>query len=205
MSYAKNVGLREAASLLKKQFLNSSKKEERLPPSELPELTLEYHEVLQAYGFSKEFCNAYEFGYCKQKSIMAGKIAFLVRDKMKQATGYVGISLKDNKWYFPKKFTLSVYNIHRCLEKTSIILVVNPLDALKIISFGWLQTVAILTKSMTKEQEEDLSKFKQILVIHNEPDNIASRLSNRSFVRKIKPTKEISSMTKDEFIQSIKS
>lgn len=202
LSINKGISLREAAAELQKQFMTEKPKE--LPPSDIPQLTLEYHDVLTGYGFSKEFCQAYEFGYCKQKSIMAGKIAFLVRDKLKQVTGYIGVSLKDNKWHFPKKFSLSVYNIHRCMEKTSVILVVNPLDALKVISFGWLQTVAILTPSMTKEQEEDLKRFKQILVIHKEPDNIAARLSNHSFVRKIIPPKELTSMTKEEFIEILK-
>lgn len=222
VSLYKDIDLRSAASELKAQFLSENKKqndknyyrgkqnkqnesEKTLNEKQvqIPELNLEYSDILKASGFTEDFCKEYEFGLCKRKSIMSGKIAFKVKNENGNTMGYVGFSPKDSKWHFPKNFKLSVYNIQRCVEKTSIILVVNPLDCLKIISFGWQQTVAILSPSMTSEQEEELKRFKQILVIHKEPDNIVQRLSQSSFVRKIIPSKEISQMTKEEFAEMI--
>ena len=203
-SRQKEIDLRTAAAELKHTFMNGKVETSNdVKPVELPDLTLEYHDMLKGYGFSKEFCEKYEVGYVKQKSIMAGKIAFRVRDRENKATGYVGVSMKDASWLFPKNFTLSVYNLHRCLSDKAVMLVVNPLDALRLISFGWNKTVAILTPSITKGQEEQLKTFKSILVIHKEPDNIITRLSSQSFVKKIVPTKELALYTKEEFAELI--
>lgn len=79
-----------------------------------------------------------------------------------------------------------------------MIVTVNPFDALRIVSLGETCVVSLLAKSMTNEQEEELKKYKQILLLHSEPMNIVSRLSCYSFIKTLKLAKAISEMPNHE-------
>lgn len=187
----KEIDLRTAASELKKQFLTKPKERKR----ELPDLKLEWTPYLEKRGISEQVFKEYEVGLVKQKSVVAGKISFKVYDENGSHTGYIGYKEEDGSWFFPKGFKRTLYNVQRLQDKKSVIVTVDPFDALRLVSLGFNQVTSLLAKSMTDEQAEQLNKFKYILLFHPEPTNVINRLFTTSFIKApvlSKPLKEYS-------------
>jgi len=173
------IDVRAAASKLKAQFLS---KKNDMPIRDIPNLKLEYHNYLNERGVSKQVAEEYEVGFVTQRSIMSGRIAFKVYNVKKENLGYIGYKVENDNWFFPKGFKRPLYNSHRIEDKDFVIITTNPFDALRIISFGEKRVVSLLANSMCNEQEEELKKFKNILVLHNNSINIVNRLSKFCFV-----------------------
>lgn len=172
----KNIDIRTAAAELKQVFL----KEQKQPPKELPVLELHYCKFLEDKGISKEMAKEYEIGLVKQHSIISGKIAFKMYDENGVHTGYVAYNPQKDEWFFPKGYQRDLFNIHR-IQGDSVFLTVSISEALELIKQG-KQAVALLGKSMTERQEEQLKRFSYISVQHPEPDNIIVRLAKFAFV-----------------------
>lgn len=174
------IDLREAAKLLKTQFLSDEK--EHTPKRVIPNLALEHHNYLLERGITREVAEQYEVGYVKQRSVMAGRIAFKIYDSKEIHLGYIGYKVEDGTWFFPKGFKRPLYNEHRVKSSDFVIVTTDPFDVLRIISLGINKVVCLLANSMTSEQEEELKRFKKILLLHKEPQNILSRLSTECFI-----------------------
>jgi hypothetical protein len=202
LSFHKNIELREAAAELKKQFL--SKQKEAKPKREMPNLTLEWNPYLQERGITPEIASEYEVGNVKQRSIVAGRIAFKIYDHSGKHSGYIGYKIEDSSWFFPKGFKRPLYNAHRLQDIKSIIVTVDPFDALRIASLGFKQVASFLANSMTAEQEEQLKKFKYILLFHKEPENVVKRLYNTSFIKAPVLSRPIKEMSDEELMDKIK-
>ena len=202
VAHHKQVDLREAASLLKTHFLSNEKvvKHQR----EIPDLTLEYHDYLAQRLIDPKLAKEFEVGFVKQRSIMAGRIAFKIYDHSGNHNGYVGYKTEDSSWYFPKGSKRPLYNVFRVIDTKSVIVTVDPFDALRIISMGMQQVVSLLANSMTVEQEEQLKKFKYILLFHTEPENIVNRLYSTSFIKAPVLNKPIQEMSNQELMNIIK-
>ena len=202
VAHHKQIGLREAATLLKSQFLSNEKvvKHQR----EIPDLTLEYHDYLAKRLIEPNLAKEFEVGFVKQRSIMAGRIAFKIYDHLGNHTGYFGYKPEDSSWYFPKDSKRPLYNVFRLKDTKSVIVTVDPFDALRIISLGIPQVVSLLTNSMTAEQEEQLKKFKYILLLHNVPENIVNRLFSTSFIKAPLLVKPLQEMSNQEMMNMIK-
>jgi len=177
LSKHKGLDLRSAAQELKKQFLIEAKE----PLRELPNLELHYCPFLEEKGFSKEFCEEYEIGLVKQHSIMAGKIVFKTYNELGQHSGYVGYNFTKDEWFFPKGFKRTLYNAHR-IKSDEVYLTVSIWETLNLIKQG-ISSVALIGKSMTDIQADQLSQFTRVVLVHPEPDNIIVRLSKKSFVK----------------------
>lgn len=202
VAHHKQIDLREAASLLKTQFLSNEKvvKHQR----EIPDLTLEYHDYLAKRLIEPNLAKEFEVGFVKQRSIMAGRIAFKIYDHLGNHTGYFGYKPEDISWYLPKGSKRPLYNVFRLKDTKSVIVTVDPFDALRIISLGIPQVASLLTDSMTAEQEEQLKKFKYILLLHNEPENIVNRLFSTSFIKAPLLVKPLQEMSNQEMMNMIK-
>ena len=200
LAYQKGIELREAASELKKQFLAKPSE----PKREIPNLSLEWHDYIEKRGINPDIAREYEIGFVKQRSIVAGKIAFKVYNNSSQHIGYIGYKLDDDKWFFPKGFKRPLYNSFRLSDNKAVILTVDPFDALRIISLGFKQVTSLLANSMTSEQEEQLKHFKYILLLHNEPKNIVQRLYETSFVKAPALSKPLSELSEKDLINLIK-
>lgn len=196
VAHHKKIDLREAAMLLKTQFLNN--KNDYTPKREMPELKLEYHEYLATRQISPSIAKEFEVGYVKQRSIMAGSIAFKICDASAAHIGYVGFKPKDKSWFFPKGFIRPLYNLHKVIDRKGIIVTVDPFDALRIINLNISQVVSLLSSSLTTVQEEELKKFKYIILLHSEPDNIINRLYSSCFIKAPKIYKPLSEMNDKE-------
>jgi DNA primase len=202
VAHYKKVDLRESAMLLKAEFL--SKKTEAKPKRDIPNLTLEWHPYIQERGISEEVFKEYELGYVKQRSIVAGRIALKVYDHEGKHIGYIGYRESDGNWYFPKGFKRPLYNAFKVKDTKSVIVTVDPFDALKIASLGFKQVVSLLANSMTTEQEEQLKKFRYILLFHPKPENIVYRLYPTSFIHALVLSKPIKEISEQELVKIIK-
>lgn len=192
VSNHKQIGLREAASLLKHTF---TVKEEHSPKREMPNLLLNYDSYFAERHIKPEVVAEYEAGYVKQRSLVAGRIAFKVYNHEGNHIGYVGYKKDDKSWFFPKGFVRPLYNVHKINDFKFVIVTTDPFDTLRIISLGIPQAVSLLAKSMTTEQEEQLKKFRFVLLFHPEPENIVSRLSSSTYIKApvlLKPLQEYS-------------
>ena len=193
LSNIKGIDLRTAALEIKTQFQSQAQD----PKKELPNLLLEHHKLLEPYGITEEIAKDYEVGFVRQKSIFAGKIAFKVFDENGKHTGYIAYDNKTGNWLFPKNFKRTVYNIHRVKEPFAIV-VPSTFDVFHLLSIGYPNTVALMAKSMTEEQERQLKAFKHILLLHSEPDNIVIRLSKHLFIQAPRFNKNISELSEDD-------
>jgi len=177
LAHKKGVDLRSAAKELKDQFLTAPKP----PKRELPNLELHYCPFLKDKGISEELAKEYEVGLVKQHSIISGRIAFKIYDENKVHTGYVAYNFQKDEWFFPKGFQRELYNIHR-ITGEEVHLVVSTWEVLELAKQN-IPAVALIGKTMTDKQAEQLLRFKRITLIHPEPDNIVIRLSKTSFVK----------------------
>ena len=156
----KQIELREAASLLKTQFLSGNK--EHKPKRDIPNLTLEYHDYLAERHIKPEVAKEYEVGFVKQRSIMTGRIAFKLYDEEGNSIGYIGYKLSDDSWLYPKGYIPPLFNIHKVKSRKFVIITEDPFDALRIISLGIPHVVSILDFFMTDAQCEQLKMFPHI-------------------------------------------
>lgn len=202
VAHYKQIDLREAALLLKTQFL-STKKEVK-PKRELPNLILEWDPYIEERGINLDVVKEYEIGLVKQRSIITGRIAFKIYDHEAKHIGYIGYKTEDGSWFFPKGFKRPLYNAFRLKDIKSVIVTVDPFDALRIVSLDYRQVTSLLANSMTAEQEEELKKFKYVLLLHKEPENIVNRLSGTSFVKAPVLSKPLKDLSDDELINLIK-
>lgn len=179
LSIIENIGLREAAKILKSYFLDETAN----PKKDIPELELHYVQKLAELGISEVVAKEYEVGYVKQRSIMQGKIAFKIYDDQGEVTGYVGWHPENEKWFFPKDFKRPLYNLNKIESYEEVIVTVSPFDCLSHIGIGITNCVALISKSMTDTQERLLQRFDKIILLHPEPDNIILRLAKSCFVK----------------------
>lgn len=154
VSALKGIDLRTAAKLLKDQFLATKTQEE--PKRPIPTLELEYHPFL-AQICPEDVCKGLKVGFCKQKSIMSGRICFKVGEH------YIGYSLEKEDWLFPKGFKRdTLWNIENC-DKDIIFITKDPLVALLMIAHGYHNTASIMGTKPTVEQDEIVSRFRVAL------------------------------------------
>lgn len=202
VAHYNEIDLREAAILLKTQFLTQQKVIAH--KRDIPELALEYHSYLSERGIQPEIAKEYEVGYVHQRSIVSGRIAFKIYNNSNTGIGYVGYKPENKNWFFPKGFKRPLYNAHRLNNTKHVIVTVDPFDTLRIISLGIKQVASLLANSMTTDQEEELKKIKFILLFHHEPENIVNRLYHSSFIKAPVLFKPISEMSDTELMTLIK-
>lgn len=202
VSRHKQVDLREAASLLKHTFLTKS---EHAPKREIPNLLLNFDSYFTERHIKPEVVAEYDAGFVSQRSIVAGRIAFKIYDHGGNHCGYIGYKKEDKSWFFPKGFVRPVYNLHKIKDFKSVIVTTDPFDTLRIITLGFPQAVSLLAKSMTAVQEEQLRKFRFVLLLHPEPENIVSRLASMTFIKAPTLTKPLSEYSNQELNEIIKS
>lgn len=198
----KNIDLREAALLLKHEFL--SKRKDVQPKRGLPDLTFEYHSYLTNRSIPPDIAKQYEVGYVKQRSIITGRIAVKIYDPNGKHIGYVGYKKGDNSWFFPKGVKRPLYNLHRIVDRKAVIVTVDPFDALRIISLKIENIVSLIANTMTAEQEEALKQFRYILLLHKEPENIVNRLYSSSFIKAPVLSKPLQELSTQEIMSLIK-
>jgi len=192
----KQLDPRSACELLIKEFLRTPDP----PKREIPNLSLEYGPEVQALGLSEETAQNFEIGICKQRSIMAKKIAFKLYDQSGNHAGYIGKEVKKDGWFYPKGLKRSfLYNGNRA-NGDYCILVPSALDCALLHQLGFPFSLSLLGLSPTKEQVQALIRFRRILLIHPDPHNTILKLAPQSFVKAI--TYQITADTTPDKIKS---
>lgn len=202
VAHRKHLELRAAASLLKSQFLIGEKVV--TPKRDIPDLELLWDSYIQERGINPEIAKEYEVGFVSQRSIIAGRIAVKMYDREGNHIGYIGFKKEDGTWFFPKGFIRPLYNSHRLSDTNAVIITTDPFDALRIVSLDIPYVVSLLAYSMTPTQEEQLKKFKYILLLHKEPLNITSRLCSTSFIKAPTLLKPLKDMSDEELLSILK-
>lgn len=200
LSYKNKIDAREAASILKKEFLLN---EEAKLIRDIPILTHSYDDYLMERGISREVAEEYEVGFVKQRSIMAGRIAFKIYGYNSENLGYIGYKVSTDNWYFPRGFKRPLYNAHKIEDKNLVIVTTDPFDALRIISLKEKNVVSLLACSLTSEQENELKKFNRIILLHKKPENIILRLSRYTSIKAPALSKEVKVFTDEELMNII--
>jgi hypothetical protein len=185
--------LRDCALELKRHFLS----EPRTPKLEIPVLELDHtHADVRKLGIDVETAEFFDIGYCGQKSIMAGKVAFKIIDHNNGHMGYIGI--KEEKWFYPKGFKRdTLYNFYK-QKQEAVILTVSVLDVIHIHGLGFPFVVGLMGKSATSSQLELLWRFKRIFLLHPKPENIRNRLMEFVFLKAPLLEKPVRELTKDD-------
>lgn len=169
----KNISLRTAAEYLYNQFMAT---ENVL----IPEYDLHYCEFLAKEGISEETAKDWEIGLVKNhKGPAAGRIAFKVKDVNGEKVGYALYNPKDKSWFYFKGYQHNhLYGLDR-VKGDSVVLLSNPLEAVRFNSNG----IALTHPGLTKPQENLLTKFSFIEVMCPEYENIVLKLVKGSFVK----------------------
>jgi DNA primase len=194
------IGLRESALILDNEFIHEAKPKQ----VDMPILELHYVKELEKFGISEEIAKEYEIGLVKQRSIMNGRIAFRMYDEFRKPIGYVGWHPKKQNWLFPKGLKRPLFNIERVETNENVVVTVDLFDCMRIIGLGFTNTVCLIAKSLTEKQEELLQGFKSILLLHPEPDNIASRLAKHSYIKAPELIKPLSNHSDEEILSLLK-
>jgi hypothetical protein len=179
LSLHRHVSLRDAAIELKKQFQTARPE----PKREIPELELYYTPEVKELGITEETAKAYEIGLVKQKSIMAGKVAFRVYDKDGKPIGYIGF--KDGRWFYPKGFEAGkhLYNYNRRNGSNFCALCPSPLAAIAYHQNSKDgRVIGMFSQSLSDDQIELIKVFKYVMLLHPKPENILARLSKLCYV-----------------------
>ena len=84
---------------------------------------LTYNKFIEAQGFDEEVCKLYEFGSPKGKTMLAGSVAFTVRDENGKKIAYYGIRMKDLKPIFHNSFNPEHYlwGYYRITDKDKVL------------------------------------------------------------------------------------
>jgi predicted RNA-binding Zn-ribbon protein involved in translation (DUF1610 family) len=75
---------------------------------------LQYNKYLENIGLTEKFCRDYEIGVPKGKTMLAGCVAFTVKDETGLKVAYYGIKMKDRKPVFHKTFNPELYLYNLC-------------------------------------------------------------------------------------------
>lgn len=177
-AYHCNCSVTEAAKMITEKLF----KESKLPEREIPDLKLHYSPAIERLGISIETCRALDVGLVKERSVMAGKIAFTIKDNEGNKVGYVGWS-QSQGWYFPKGHkNIYLYNVNNC-KKSEVKLVTDTFDVVRLYQQG-IDAISLMSSNMTDEQEAIIkAKFSTVIVALKNPANIVMRLANSCFVK----------------------
>ena len=78
-----------------------------------------YHDFIKTRGITEEMCRFLEIGIPKGKTMLAGSVAFAVRDDKGMKVAYYGIKMKECKPVFHNSFNPELYLYNFCNLKFS--------------------------------------------------------------------------------------
>ncbi len=73
-----------------------------------------YNDFIKSKGIGEEICKALEIGVPKGKTMLAGSVAFAVRDSKGMKIAYYGVKMKDGKPVFHNSFNPELYLYNFC-------------------------------------------------------------------------------------------
>jgi hypothetical protein len=107
------------------------------------------HPCVKALGIQEDILTAFGVGYYRGRGMMGNRIVIPVYNTTKQLIAYAGLHPLERTYTYPPKFRkeLELYNVSGALAEGAdqgVILVRHPLEALMLISAGYMNAVAIM-------------------------------------------------------------
>jgi len=158
----KGITWDEAKEVLLQSHLSKAKK---LTEELKMQYELVYNDFLKSKELSEEACKLGEIGVPKGKTMLAGSVAFTVRDETGLKIAYYGIKMKDGKAVFHNSFNPEKYlwGYHRATDKESILLFTTDMFKCAKFQTNGLQSVCNFNLPyISKEQMELIKDFKYI-------------------------------------------
>jgi len=116
----KGIDWKEANEFLSSKALNEIAK--KITEELNINYELVYNDFIKCKGISEDMCHFLEIGVPKGKTMLAGCVAFAVRDEEGKKVAYYGIKMKDEKAVFHKSFNPELYLYNFCnLDRKEIV------------------------------------------------------------------------------------
>ena len=116
------------------------------------------HPSVQALGIREDTLTSFGVGYYGGRGMMHNHIVIPIFNRNRELIAYAGYHPEERTYTYPPKFRreLELYNLGcACAadgEDRGLILVRHPLEALMLISAGYLNTAAIMGEDISEEQ-----------------------------------------------------
>ncbi|MEN6350375.1 MAG: CHC2 zinc finger domain-containing protein [Syntrophomonas sp.] len=133
---------------------------------------LHYGEFLKSKGVTEEECTLFEIGIPKGKTMLAGSVAFTVRDENGKKIAYYGIKVKDGKPIFHNSFNPEKYlwGFHRITNKESpLFFTTDMFQCLRLLSGGFQSVCNFGLPYISREQMELIKDFSYICLMVEKP------------------------------------
>ena len=120
------------------------------------------HPSVKALGIREDILTAFGVGYYRGRGMMGDRIVIPIYNSGRQLIAYAGFHPEEHTYTYPPKFRkeLELYNLvgarAALADDQSLILVRHPLEVLMLVSAGYLNAIAMLGESISKEQVEML-------------------------------------------------
>lgn len=145
-----------------KQWLKPFCASQRRILTDLPfRYELQYSDILEKKGLSKEFCQEMGIGKPKGQKMLAGCIAFEVRDESK-VVAYYGIRIKDGAPVFYRTFSPELYLWGENGQYEDVILTRDMFECAKLISEGTPAVCNYGLPYLSPYQVETLKKHRSV-------------------------------------------
>jgi len=150
----------EGAKLFLKDFMATTRR--TLTPLDF-RYDLQYSDILEKKGIKKEFCDLLGIGKPKGKTMLAGCIAFEIREEGK-LYAYYGIRIKDGKAVFHKSFNpeLYLYGEINSFEGEEVLLTRDMFECARLITENIPVICNFGLPYLSQFQIELLKKYKMI-------------------------------------------
>jgi DNA primase len=120
------------------------------------------HPSVAALGIRDDMLTAFGVGFYRGRGMMDNRIVIPIHNSSRQLIAYAGFHPKDRTYTYPPKFRtdLALYNLASACaaadDEHGVILVRHPLEAVLLASAGYLNAIAIMGESISKEQMSSL-------------------------------------------------
>jgi hypothetical protein len=121
-----------------------------------------HHPSVAPLGIRDDILTAFGVGFYRGRGMMDNRIVIPLYDSARQLIAYAGFHPKERTYTYPPKFRtdLALYNLSGACaaggEEHGVILVRHPLEVLLLATAGYLNAIAIMGESISKEQSDSL-------------------------------------------------
>jgi hypothetical protein len=118
------------------------------------------HPSMKALGIQEDILTAFGVGYYSGRGMMENRIVIPIYNLSRQLVAYAGFHPKERTYTYPPKFRkeLELYNLGGALAEVGadqgLILVRHPLEVITLVSVGYLNAVALMGDTVSKEQKD---------------------------------------------------
>jgi DNA primase len=120
------------------------------------------HPSVTALGIRDDILTAFGVGFYRGRGMMDNRIVIPIYNSTRQLIAYAGFHPEERTYTYPPQFRtdLALYNLSGACaaadEELGVILVQHPLEVLLLASAGYLNAIAIMGESISKEQMSSL-------------------------------------------------